>query len=580
MSGVWLGMKNRERRGRFPNRWVLVVSGCAVAILPSVASADLAPSVDWAHAQEIAHGVRLAHFKIAEPRLVGEVLRIDLSTPGLRFHATEPDARLGEPIPGCPQTVSTRTETVRDFLSELRHKKGINAVAAVNTTPWTPFPSTNRYAHLTGTCVSGGRVLEREGYPAVFAVCRDGTVLITNRIDDALLKSVTTAASGFSLLLDACGNPVDSPGGARHPRTAFGLSADRQWLYWLTVDGRQPDHSVGATCRELGEILRALGCTSAMNMDGGGSTTLCHFDAATGAVVTDSHAVSLDTNVARRVAYSVAVSLPDASPSGLASGAWWWDCAKAVDPDEAKPRLRFLRRQGVTEVYLCVSREAPTEALVRFIRDARAHGLSVAYLAGDVSWIMPGNLGFDETFAHFRRHQRTAPADARFTALHLDVEPYQNRTLEKARLWQLYADFVLRVRALVQRADEKLEWDIPFWLDEIRVVRGNRAAASLLELVMDSADGICIMSYRDTATAMLDISKEELALAASRPCRVLLGAETGRTDEEPFVSYQKDGKAKMATELQRVRAELARKGLPAGCGTAVHHVESWMSLKE
>ncbi len=60
----------------------------------------------------------------------------------------------------------------------------------------------------------------------------------------------------------------------RHPRTAVGLTRDGKTLYLLTVDGRQPGLSVGMSLPELAEYLRQLGCWTAMNFDGGGSTTM------------------------------------------------------------------------------------------------------------------------------------------------------------------------------------------------------------------------------------------------------------------------------------------------------------------
>lgn len=59
---------------------------------------------------------------------------------------------------------------------------------------------------------------------------------------------------------------------ARHPRSAVGFNDREIWL--LAVDGRQPGHSAGATLAEVGEILKSLGCSEGMNLDGGGSTAL------------------------------------------------------------------------------------------------------------------------------------------------------------------------------------------------------------------------------------------------------------------------------------------------------------------
>jgi hypothetical protein len=59
----------------------------------------------------------------------------------------------------------------------------------------------------------------------------------------------------------------------RHPRTMFGVdAAGYAWL--VTVDGRQPDFSAGMTLVELQRLARRIGLTDALNLDGGGSTTM------------------------------------------------------------------------------------------------------------------------------------------------------------------------------------------------------------------------------------------------------------------------------------------------------------------
>lgn len=59
----------------------------------------------------------------------------------------------------------------------------------------------------------------------------------------------------------------------RHPRTLIGLDDDNAiWL--VTVDGRQPALSLGMSFAELQALARRLGLRSALNLDGGGSTTM------------------------------------------------------------------------------------------------------------------------------------------------------------------------------------------------------------------------------------------------------------------------------------------------------------------
>lgn len=60
---------------------------------------------------------------------------------------------------------------------------------------------------------------------------------------------------------------------SRAPRTALGITKDKKLLL-VTVNGRQPGISVGVTLTELAEIMIDLGAVDAMNLDGGGSTTM------------------------------------------------------------------------------------------------------------------------------------------------------------------------------------------------------------------------------------------------------------------------------------------------------------------
>ena len=59
----------------------------------------------------------------------------------------------------------------------------------------------------------------------------------------------------------------------RHPRTAVAVTSDRKVLL-VTVDGRQQPYSDGMTLVELTALMTRLGVTDAMNLDGGGSTTM------------------------------------------------------------------------------------------------------------------------------------------------------------------------------------------------------------------------------------------------------------------------------------------------------------------
>ena len=59
----------------------------------------------------------------------------------------------------------------------------------------------------------------------------------------------------------------------RHPRTMIGVDAGG-FIWMVAVDGRAPDHSIGMTFADLERLCDRLRLTDALNLDGGGSTTM------------------------------------------------------------------------------------------------------------------------------------------------------------------------------------------------------------------------------------------------------------------------------------------------------------------
>jgi hypothetical protein len=59
----------------------------------------------------------------------------------------------------------------------------------------------------------------------------------------------------------------------RNPRTLAGVRPDGMLLL-VTVDGERPGWSVGMTLTEAARLMRSLGATDALNLDGGGSSTM------------------------------------------------------------------------------------------------------------------------------------------------------------------------------------------------------------------------------------------------------------------------------------------------------------------
>lgn len=73
------------------------------------------------------------------------------------------------------------------------------------------------------------------------------------------------------IFIDMTAQKLQSIGG-RNPRTAIGYTEDNN-LILVAVDGREGS-SVGLTLVELAKLMKTLGCTNAINLDGGGSTVI------------------------------------------------------------------------------------------------------------------------------------------------------------------------------------------------------------------------------------------------------------------------------------------------------------------
>lgn len=60
---------------------------------------------------------------------------------------------------------------------------------------------------------------------------------------------------------------------SRHPRTLIGVD-DKGFIWLVAIDGRQPDRAVGMNFAELQRLCDRLHLSDALNLDGGGSTTM------------------------------------------------------------------------------------------------------------------------------------------------------------------------------------------------------------------------------------------------------------------------------------------------------------------
>ena len=88
---------------------------------------------------------------------------------------------------------------------------------------------------------------------------------------DPSWNDVSEAVGGLYLLV-ANGQPQSDFEVSAAPRTAVGVKANGDVILY-TIDGRQNNHSMGASLGVVAQRMAELGCVTALGLDGGGSTT-------------------------------------------------------------------------------------------------------------------------------------------------------------------------------------------------------------------------------------------------------------------------------------------------------------------
>ena len=274
-------------------------------------------------------GITYYEKSLDEPRPVRmHVAQIDLRAPGIRFKVSPPG--------GDREVIRQST---LDFLKQER------AQLAVNGHFFLPFPSADKTAWVIGLGASEGRVfsafeIPEQSYALVaFApalnIDRDNRATIVTfdpNFDDRIhVREQTTlwnVVSGSSQIVTDGVESVPvyrddnhfdgdlDPGGPNNysnarawadvatARTAIGLSRNRNTLTLFTVDVR--GGSQGMRLSEVAAVMiRDFGVFNALNLDGGGSTTMAMEDPATG--IASIVNTSSDNPLGRVVASSLAV---------------------------------------------------------------------------------------------------------------------------------------------------------------------------------------------------------------------------------------------------------------------------------
>ena len=233
------------------DRWPFLLWGlCALTIVLCVGTSGQAQASDqWSTPHP---GIRLLERTTGAPNQI-YALEIDLCRAGVTPRATAPGQR-GRTTSNFGNLANAHAAINGDFFSGGFEPTGLavgngNHWSGSTDHNWTGFVALGHdRAEIFGT---GGGVTPVQGW--MREVVSGRPQVVTE--GEALTSSDDSICTG------------------RHPRTAVGLSRDLRTLYLVVVDGRSST-SVGMTCTELATLMRNLGAYNAVNLDGGGSSTM------------------------------------------------------------------------------------------------------------------------------------------------------------------------------------------------------------------------------------------------------------------------------------------------------------------
>ena len=242
-------------------------------------------------------------------------------------------------------------------------------------------------------------------------------------------------------------------------------------------------------------------------------------------------------------------------------GVWWWNDTLS---DEY---LDFAVQNKVSHIYYCDSDFG--EDTTKFIKKCSENDIDVYYLDGRYQWLTDMSKRA-QLYARLDSLISFNAGEYKFAGVHLDIEPHQAPNFDEDRedLIVELISLANELRSLYPTID--FEYDIPFWFDDEVVYNGVSKPA--YAHMIDVADRVTVMSYRDTATEIYKVAEDEIKYAQSINKPLNLSVETGEEDIDKVTFYE-EGNDYMINELNILRGMI-----PENFGIVVHHIKTWKEL--
>ncbi|MGH1396560.1 MAG: phosphodiester glycosidase family protein [Trichormus sp.] len=234
--------------------------------------------------QELFRGIVYQRLIESKPRpVIIHIVTIDLNTPGIKPFVTPDIENLSKNIVVRKQEIidnETKARTTSEFVEEFQVKLAINGSyfhPFREVTPWDYYPESGDKTKVLGQTISNGKIYSSKK-SSWYVLCFDNNNKAQIPGGEECPKNTIQGLAGDDVLVFQ-GKPkinIDANSSTDKPYsrvvTATDKTGNKLWL--VLVDGKQPLYSEGFTKRELTQFIAKLGVYNAINLDGGGSTTL------------------------------------------------------------------------------------------------------------------------------------------------------------------------------------------------------------------------------------------------------------------------------------------------------------------
>ena len=202
--------------------------------------------------------------------MVINIVRIDLHTDGIEFVVTQE----------CPTNgMNCKARTASDFLKEFHCQIAVNANYFYPFSVHNPlafYPKRGEGVNPSGTVAAAGKIYGDKPWG-------DGVLYLSKNNDARFsqpIGEVYNAVNGNGLFLidGVLKLPAENDAPPIYARNALALDQNASHIIIVTIDGRQPGYSEGATLSELAEIILANGGVTATRLDEGGSVAVVAAD--------------------------------------------------------------------------------------------------------------------------------------------------------------------------------------------------------------------------------------------------------------------------------------------------------------